>query len=721
MSAIYDISPERGGSPLPARASRSLVALIVTLALAFPLLPAHAQEEFPVRVRAEFLRFDRARNLVHARGSVIVTYQDLTLRADEVLLDLTDLELVARGNVVLEEGGQVVTAGQMTYNLRTRFGSLDVAETRWTDRLALDPIHIRAARIEGNINQRLCVQDAQVTTCDLDDPLVPYKLTAEQIELIPQDRLVMRNVSLYLFGRRILTLPFFILFLRDPRQQRIFPLVGWNETEGFFVRTTTTYSINDEHYGFFFLDWMERFGFGSGFEHIWRYDRGEGNYFLYVLGNRQTAANDYRARLQHRHNFGEGFAAGVLLDYYRRQFGDGTFTSGLYGTLDALYRDAAQTANLFTFYTRTDGHEFPTEQLSARLSYDRQFLPNLRGRIDLPYFQNIFSGLGPDLEMTPRLELNFFGAGYTLQAVAEHRFDLDGEAFPGDRFYSLSRLPEIIFTAFARPLRLGDVNLTYQLTGGLGYFVENDVFVSAIGELRTVSAIRLDAQALLSGSQQIGAGTTADLRLVTRASYYSTGDFRAVLGGTTGISHRFSGSLSGRLTYNYQDNFGTTPFQFDRDVTRLHNVLLNLSYREATLGADLLTSYNILTGRADPITLRVEWLPIPNWTVNLATAFDPVAGSFTTLEGQLRARLSDQWELFYRAVYTPATGEILHDRVQLTYFQYCWAATFSYLGARREFWLEVWLTAFPQARGAVGVGNTGVLFQQPFLPPSPVR
>lgn len=702
---------------------RLLVALVVTLALALPPapVPAHAQQEFPVRVRAEFLRFDRARNLVHARGNVVVTYQDLTLRADEVLLDLADLELVARGNVVLEEGGQVVTAEQMTYNLRTRFGSLAAAETMWRDPLVLDPIRIRAARIEGNINQRVCIRDAQVTTCDLDDPLVPYKLTAEQVELIPQDRLVMRNASLYLFGRRILTLPFFILFLREPRQQRIFPLVGWNESEGFFVRTTATYVINDEHYGFFFLDWMERFGFGSGFEHIWRYDRGEGNYFLYVLGNRQTAANDYRARLQHRHDFGGGFAAGAFFDYARRQFADGGFASSLYGSLDAVYRDAAQHANLFAFYTRADGHGPTSEQLSLRLAYDRQFLPNLRGRIDLPYFQNVFPGLGPDLELTPRLELNYFGRGYTLRAIAEHRFDLDGEAFPGDRFYSLSRLPEILFTGFAHPLRLGDVSLGYQLTGGLGYFVENNVFLPARGALGTVAAIRLDAQALLTGSHSIGGMTTADLRLSTRASYYSTGDFRAIGGGTLGLSHRFSEHLSGRLTYNYQDNFGTTPFQFDRDVTRLHNVLFNLSHRQATFGADLFASYNVLTRRPDPLTLRVEWLPQPNWTVNLATAFDPVGGIFTSFEAQLRARLSDQWELFYRGVYTPRTGEILHDRVQLTYFQYCWATSLTFVGARREVWLEVWLTAFPQARGAVGLGHTGVLFQQPFLPPSPGR
>ncbi len=59
--------------------------------------------------------------------------------------------------------------------------------------------------------------------------------------------------------------------------------------------------------------------------------------------------------------------------------------------------------------------------------------------------------------------------------------------------------------------------------------------------------------------------------------------------------------------------------------------------------------------------------------------------------------------------------------MSFTYLQYCWAARLTYLATRQEVWLEAWLTALPQYLGAVGVGQSGVLFQQPFLPPSPTR
>ncbi|MDQ7801807.1 MAG: hypothetical protein QN144_13380, partial [Armatimonadota bacterium] len=335
------------------RRSRWLAVLLAAL-LFVP--PAAGQEEVPVRVRARYLRVDRARQVAVARGDVVVTFQDVVLRADEVTLHLEELELVASGNVVLEEAGQRLAARHLTYNLRTGFGSLDGAETRYLSPRLRDPVHLRAAKLVGNINQRVEARKCQVTTCDLDDPQVPYKLEAEEAELVPQDRLVLRRVSLYLFGRRVLTLPYFVVFLREPRQQRVVPVVGWNETEGWFVKTSTTYWLSDEHYGFLYLDWMERIGTGGGAEHIWKYPGGEGDYFLYVLGNRPAAGHDYRVRLAHRHDFGGGLAAGLFFDLFRR---DSPLVpqTNVYTTLDALYRDPGQLANLFLLYTSSEAPE----------------------------------------------------------------------------------------------------------------------------------------------------------------------------------------------------------------------------------------------------------------------------------------------------------------------------------------------------------------------------
>jgi hypothetical protein len=90
------------------------------------------------------------------------------------------------------------------------------------------------------------------------------------------------------------------------------------------------------------------------------------------------------------------------------------------------------------------------------------------------------------------------------------------------------------------------------------------------------------------------------------------------------------------------------------------------------------------------------------------------------VEAQVRARLSDQWEVVYAGRYTAATGQVFHDTIQLNYSQQCWAASATYRGADQAVWLEAWLTAFPQAVGAVGLGQTGLLFPQPLLP-TPTR
>lgn len=702
-----------------ARAARRLALLVLAALVSLPAVAtSYARETVPVQVKADYIREDRARNMLYARGSVALSYLDLVLKADEILLNLEDLDLVARGDVTLSEGGQVVTATQLTYNLRTRFGSLDVAETRWRDPLVLDPIHIRAQRLEGNINQRICLRTGEVTTCDLNDPRTPYKFTAEQIDLIPQDKVILRNTSLYLFGRKVLTLPVVVIFLRGPRQPRFLPIIGYSEPEGFFIKTTTTYFINDDNFGFVYADWMEKLGVGLGVEHMLKTARDEGNYFLYVLGNRQTAGQDYRVRLQHRRRFDAGLSAGVLLDYYRRQPGDGAFTSNLYATLDALYTDAVQNANLFTSYTGAETAQRSSDALSTRLLYTRQIAPGLTARLQLPYSQTR-TDAGTDLETTPRLDLTYSGRGYSLQLVAEHRFDPDGDAYTGDRLFTVSRLPELTYSGFPQTFQLGRVRLSHQLLGGLAYFQEEVPGLE--GGVARTAALRFDVQSLLTGSYAFGPRTSADLRLSARGSYYSGGEARGIFAGTLGLFHQATESLSTRLTYNYKDNAGTTPFQFDRDISRLHNAQLQITYRRPHVTAELTGGYDLLTSRASPLVLRADWLPRPNWTVAAAATYDLTTSTLATAEASLRVRLSDQWDVAYRTIYNPPTGSLLHDLIQVNYLQDCWVMSATYVGSRQEFWLEVRLTAFPQARGGIGLGQTGLLFTQPFLPAVPTR
>lgn len=714
LSAATAPVPRSVVGPRRHRLPKGFARAWVLLAVLLLSLPALAQEA--VRVRATYLFVDRARQVALARGDAVVTYGDLILRAQEVELNLDSLELVASGGVTLEEAGQVISAQSLTYNLRTRFGSLTQAETRWTSPRLQGPLHLRADRLEGNPNQRAAGRFCQVTTCDLDDPQVPYKLEAREFELIPQDRLVLRHASLYLFGRKVLTLPYFVVFLREPRQQRIFPVVGWNETEGWSVKTATTYELSEEHLGFVYLDWMERIGTGVGFEHLWKYGAGEGDYFAYVLGNRPASGTDYRLRLAHRHDFGGGLGVGAFVDLHRRHSPVAPFTN-LYLTLDALYRDPEQAIATFLSYSSSEQLEGYSDSLQVRASYDRFLDPTRRLRVELPFSQ-FLAHPSRDLELVPRVDYVHFGPGYTLQATLEHRLDLDADSYPLDTYYSLSRLPELAYTFLAQPLQLGSVALNTQLTGGFGLFGERNVFRD--GQLGDVWGVRLDTQALAFAYHVLGSQTAADLRSVVRFGYYTTGQARVVFTSTLGIQHQWTQELTSRLSHTYYDRAGETPFQFDQDPTRLNLLQLQTTYRTANLEADLLAGWNFLVDRPDLVTLRTRWLPALGWTVDLATSYDLNLSQLGPVEVQVQARLSDQWELLYRGSYLP-TGQLQHDRFQLTYLQYCWAARLSYLASRQEIWLEAWLTALPQSSGAVGLGQTGVLFQQPFLPPSPTR
>jgi hypothetical protein len=114
-------------------------------------------------------------------------------------------------------------------------------------------------------------------------------------------------------------------------------------------------------------------------------------------------------------------------------------------------------------------------------------------------------------------------------------------------------------------------------------------------------------------------------------------------------------------------------------------------------------------------------VPRPDWTVALAASYSPTLGRLERVEASLDLHLNPQWQVQYLGFYDGVTGQVVHDRLTVTrLFCDCLAVSLSYLGARGEIWLETWLTAIPWGRGRIGLGQRGLLFDQPLpFPGSP--
>lgn len=205
----------------------AVAALAVLVVLLVPAR-AGAQAATALDVAADQVSYDQTTQQIVAVGSVRLRYRGITLTADRVTVDLLPERLVASGQVVLIDAqGRELRGERLSYDFRAQLA--EIVRTTFV----IDRVTVSTARLQAT-PQRLLAEDATLTTCD---PIRPaYRVTAAQIEVIPGERIVARNASLWLGAYRVLTLPVLVLSTRSPGALIAgLPRVGYNTADGLFV------------------------------------------------------------------------------------------------------------------------------------------------------------------------------------------------------------------------------------------------------------------------------------------------------------------------------------------------------------------------------------------------------------------------------------------------------------------------------------------------------
>jgi hypothetical protein len=685
-----------------------LAAALLRPAPAAALLQEGSADGLPVRIRAEMFRYDRRTRVLTASGNVVLTYQDITITAASLVADLGTGVVRADGGVRLEAGGQAVRGAALTYNLTTRVGTLFRAATEYTGPLVVGSVVLRAEELEGDPQRFATARGAFATTCDPDDPLVSF--TAEELSIFVGDKIAGRRVSIWLGDRRLFTLPYFVIFLRERQQSRIAPVIGYTEAEGWFLKTSYSYFLGERSYGFVHADWMERLGVGAGAEHFYQTGAGRGVALLYRLANRQTEGVDLRGLVSHVQEFGPYTRAAVFADYFSRSFAADPPISSLFTAFDVHHTGAASTTTVFGSYLRSASAGVDSSFLAATLLDARSLSPSVTASTVLSFTGVDLPG-GRDEELMPRLALSYAAPRALVSLVLETRVDLDGERFAGDDRYTIERLPEL--SVAMAPAQIGTSPFVAQLEGGVGRFRETTVGVGT----QTLEALRTDFLATISGPLRIGDRAALGVRAFARGTWYSTGDSRLVLGGRLDAVAPLTDRLEARVFYTGQQISGGSPFVFDAIGDRVSYGEASLSYRTARLFASTAASYDFQRSAPGQLTARLIYAPRAGWAIGAAAIVDLTRRELDRFETSLDLEFAGGWRLHYTGAYDAFTRRVVHDRASITrIFCDCLGVSLTHLGARNETWLEFWLTAVPWGRGRIGVGGRGTLLFDQMLP-----
>ncbi|HXF83647.1 MAG TPA: hypothetical protein VNN19_12930 [bacterium] len=221
---------------------RTILRLGIPLVLACLLVAvlaaaASAQAEALV-VEADEVVYDQLAQQVQATGNVRLRYRGIRLIADQAQFDLAREVLTARGHVVLTDAaGRELRGEALTYDVRLELAEVQRGEGR------VDGFFVRSERLQAQPG-RILAEEAMLTPCDPARPAA--YITARSVEIIPGDQLVARQASLWIGGRRVLTLPVYRSSLRSREETaRSFPSIGYHNLDGLWAQYPIGYGLGD--------------------------------------------------------------------------------------------------------------------------------------------------------------------------------------------------------------------------------------------------------------------------------------------------------------------------------------------------------------------------------------------------------------------------------------------------------------------------------------------
>ena len=165
-------------------------------------------------------------------GNVQVVYADLTVRADQITWNERTADVLAEGNVILDQGTRRLTAQRMVYNLNTETGTLFEATG------SFEPsIYFRGKKIEKIDADTYLLTEGVFTSCDIDEP--SWSFVVDRGEITVDDYARLRDVSFNAGRLPVLWTPYMVFPTKQDRARGfLMPKLGFRSRLGSYLGTS---------------------------------------------------------------------------------------------------------------------------------------------------------------------------------------------------------------------------------------------------------------------------------------------------------------------------------------------------------------------------------------------------------------------------------------------------------------------------------------------------
>jgi lipopolysaccharide assembly outer membrane protein LptD (OstA) len=668
---------------------------------------------------ADVVRGKEGEGVVIAEGNVRLRYNGYVVTCDRATWDRRKRVVTFESHVILNTGGQTIYAEYVHVDARTNEFAAREGRTVIPPDLVgtqiLQPVRLSGETV-SRTGRNFNATNGVFTTCDFPDP--HYKVGFRQADLIPNDRLVLRDAVIYRYEKPILRVKYLVVPIRDDIRYSYLPQVGRTNEEGWFVKAAVGYALGKFLPGLLRIDVMQKKGIGLGFDQAYRSGaNAAGAVALYSLNDQNNNVHNWNGRVNHQQYLGDTLAT-VSTDFQRNSYQSITPQSQTSNTNLALARTtAARTTNVSLSYNNSDYSTTRTDTTAYTISDTEKFgqTGNLTFRLNGSDNTSQYNGSDTSPSSTTGRQeqtadiratgkVGIFDADLTANKSLLLR--QKGTSNSGGLFSGTQKLPDFLLSTDAD--RLGGFLRTAPLRFSFGYgrFLESvSSFVDGATVFRPVTTARALFAAETSQDPNIpltrGGGLSFSYGGGFRQAVYREDAAQYVLTARSTVRQRLGGTSNLNFNYNYVRPYGGTPPDFRLDQTgSINNVAAGLTVDSYRTRLSLLTGYDIERAGADVapgfkknpwqnLSGQLAFRPSPIFQTRFTAAYDFNTGQLLDATNRIRLRGRNNSALDTSLRYDPRTNKFpqITEAATLPFFSrdVFLTALAGYNGVRRQF------------------------------------
>ena len=262
-------------------------------------------------------------------GNVQIFYSDGIVAGDRAHYDgVRTITVTGHPYLINRDRNSILHADVIKFDTVSKFATLEQGRGESTQGVEKGEVYFTAKHLTSTSGGVAHGEYASVTTCV--NPRAGYHITGRTIDVKPGDKMTITKAVLFLGALAVFYIPKLVIPLRqveDDRKPGLFPEVGYNQYEGYYVKAKLSFGKDNYYYGYYTVNYFTKVGLGLGYL----------GFFNKKNGRRQSSINYYGIKDRRVGQRSYNFSATDVENFSQTLRANGAFSyNGNFGALTTL-------------------------------------------------------------------------------------------------------------------------------------------------------------------------------------------------------------------------------------------------------------------------------------------------------------------------------------------------------------------------------------------------